>query len=240
MPGKLRRNIDLRVVSYAISVLAESKGNAELAVASQFLAANSLQLAGSLRALIEVCKATAASEAVVRSMEPDQARRTQVMFEALADIVEQQRSGHLAELIELMVVFAKESLDDKDAEHRLVTWAHGLGIDTSPLLIDEEEARIDFVRERRTSENSPRQLPPVNRKDDRYVHILRLAVKNGISSMRVKMSRGRVEVMGTHPTDGEVHLRWVKISMQEAEVLIEAINREISLMSKTAPPRNVA
>lgn len=237
--GKLRRNIDLRLVSFALSVLKDNPDNAELAVASRLISAAALQLSGGLKALIMACRATASSEAIRRSMEPAQARHCEILFEALAESLEQHQKSGFQELIELIVVFASESMDEED-RHGLVVWANSLGLSTEPLVIhDDDDDDIDVVEpddaiRRRTHKPRKRSTREAYR-EDRYEDLAREAIAKGFDKTEVKVARSRVRLYGVHPRNGLVHLRWLRCPMTEADELSQKLNKELASMKRTEP-----
>lgn len=238
-PGKLRRTIDIRLVSFALSVLKDNPSNQELAVASRFLAAATLQLAGGFKALVETCKATAGSQAIRKSMDAAQARRCETLFAALSESLEEYRKGGFQELIELMVVFAGETMDEDD-RHGLVIWANSLGLSTEPLLIhDEDEDDISVVEisdpiRKRAHKPRARTTREAYR-EDRYEDLAREAIAKGFLSTSTKLVGSRVRMYGEHPRRGLVHLRWLWCSTSEAQVLSEKLNKELRSMRTTEP-----
>lgn len=237
--GKLRKKIDLRLVSFALSVLKDNPNNAELAVAARFLAAASLQLAGGFKALVETCKATADSAAIRKSMEPAQARCCQILFEALAESLEDYRKGGLQELTELMVVFAGTTMPDED-QHGLNVWAHSLGLCTDPLVVHEDDhddisiIEINDPIRKRTHKPRKRTTRDAYR-EDRYEDIAREAIAKGFTATEVKLAGSRVRLLGSHSSYGLVHLRWLRCSMSEAQDLSKRLDEELAKMRRTEP-----
>jgi hypothetical protein len=239
--GKLRKKIDLRLVSFALSVLKDNPDNAELAVAARFLAAASLQLAGGLKALSETCKATSSSQAIQNSMERAQARRCEMMFEALSECLDEHRRGELQELIELIVVFASETMSDDD-RHGLVVWAHSLGLSTEPLVMHEDDHQdlpvVEIGDALKKRSHAPRKRTTRSTyREDRYEDIAREAIAKGFKRTTVKMAGSRVRLMGDSPS-GLVHLRWLRCSVNEAQELSRELDEELAKMRRTEPARD--
>jgi hypothetical protein len=241
--GKLRRNLDLRLVSYAISVLNETDGNKELAVAARFLAAASLQLIGGYKALVDTCKASAESEAIRKSMPAEQAKRTCTLFDALAESLEEQRRGTLNELVELIVIFASECMDEGTDKHSLTVWANSLNLDTSPLVVSDEDSESceiveigDPIKRRQHKQRKRSNRSSYSR--DRFEDLIREAIAVGVETAKPKIVGGRIEILGIHPQRGSIHLRWMRSSMSEAEALTIKLNNELEKMRSSEPSRN--
>ncbi|MFA4971469.1 MAG: hypothetical protein WC683_02570 [bacterium] len=235
--GKLRRSLDLRLVSYAIAVLEENKESREVAVTAQACATATMMIAGGTVALIQMCKTAVQSPALKQNMGPDKFRKFEVLFEALGSSIEESWRTSLRELLELLIVFACELADGEEA-HSLHMRAQSLGLDTSPLVVheDDDEDIVEPSDAPRKRDTKPRaRTPRSSYQQDRLEGLVRECIAQGIPATKCKLSDGRVEVTGKHPTHGEVHLRWLRGSMGEGETLCTKINDEIRHFSASDP-----
>jgi len=157
-------------------------------------------------------------------------RKFEVLFEALGESLADSWRTTMRELLELLIVLAAEMSDSEEAQS-LRMRAQALGLDTSPLIVHEDDD-TDGVVEPTTA---PRKQPPKPREHtarssyqrDRLDDLLRECVAMGIGSAKAKFMVGRVEIIGKHPSKGEVHLRWLRSSMGEGEALCTKLNEEI-------------
>jgi hypothetical protein len=211
------------------------------------LAAASLQLVGGYKALVDTCKASAQSEAIQKSMPPERAKRTMILFEGLAESLEEQRDGALNELVELIVIFASCCMEEGTDKHSLMVWANSLNLDTSPLLIHDEESSDDAceiveigdpIKRRQHKQRKRSNRSSYAR--DRFEDLIREAITVGVNTARAKLVGGRIEILGSHPRRGDIHLRWLRSSMSEAEDLTNKLNAELEKMRSSEPSRDNA
>lgn len=183
---------------------------------------------------MDICRASASSDAIRSSVEPAVARRVEVLFEALAESLQQAQNDALQELLETVLVFAAESMEDEpDAQHSLLVWAASLGLDLAPIAVheDDDEDLVPIVEPDSvpTRKKPPPRRPPAQHAyhRERLEDLVAEAIATGMQKTRARLVRGRIEIMGQHPKRGDVHLKWLKTSMQEAESLVLQVNQEI-------------
>ena len=242
--GKLRRSLDLRLVSYAIAVLQENKGSEDVALTAQACATATMMIAGGMVALVQMCKTACQSPTLRHSMGEAKFRKFEILFEALGESLAESWRTTMRELLELLIVFAAEMSEGGEEAQSLRMRAQALGLDTSPLIVHEDDDDEDIVE----PTTAARKQPPKPREHtarssyqrDRLDGLLRECIAVGVGSAKCKLSGSRVEVTGKHPSRGEIHLRWLRGSMGEGEELCARLNEEIRRFNAADPATEAA
>jgi hypothetical protein len=234
----IRRHLDARLVSYALSVV-EGKMDQELAGTLQTCAAACLQAASGILALVMACRATARAPALVRLLDAKQRERLTTLLESVAEVVEDSWKGQLQEVMEVVVVMACSTTDDPEVEANLRSWAHGLRLDTRALAVHEDEDTIEDVVEpdtpmhRREHKRRSRSSRSAYQKE-RCDNLVARAVSMGVHTTRPLLANGQVVIIGQAPR-GQARLAKLRGSMAEAEVLCKQINEQIRQLGVGEP-----
>lgn len=204
MDGVVRRNVDARIISYAIAVLeAQRPVSPEVRTTFHGCAAAALQAASGIVALSIACKSASQSDAFKfdNAREKDQFR---VLLEGLGSTIEDAWAGELKELFEVIVVLAAQASEDND-ELRFRQWAQGLFLDTRPLVVGETtDVRANVEIEDEPAAKRKRTRKHRSSKEvyetERYENLVTKAVALGISSTRPVLSNGQILIVGTGST----------------------------------------
>jgi len=233
MPGKVRRHIDARLVSYAMNLARGSKRNQDVAMVAQTCAVAALQGTSGMAALVQTCRAAATSPAATRGMDPQQAHMFRQFFESVAYSVSQSWMGELQELVEMVVVLSSQIPVSQDDSDRILAWSQGAGIDISPLAVDDSD--VSGQETVLPQEFEPRKRHPRRRNNpakssyrkNRLEDLVKKAICAGVQQTRARIVNSRVEIVGTSGRTDSVHIGWVRGSMRDANTLCDQINTEI-------------
>ena len=231
--GVVRRNVDARIISYAMSVIGDgdsSNAGQEMQAIFQGCAAAALQAASGMVALAIACKAASQSPGVLARFESARDREHfRTLLESLGASIDDAWVGELKELFEVIVVLAAETSSDVD-EQRFRQWAQGLFLDTRPLAIaDSSDVRADVEIED-VPVHKKRVRKVRSSKDvyeaDRYESLVTKAVAMGVSATRAVLAGGQVVIMGM-TNKGEKKLIKLRSSMSDAQGLCSRANEEM-------------
>lgn len=233
--GKMRRTVDLRVVSFARAVISENPGQADVAALSEGLAQAALMVAGGITALSQMCKAAAGTPYLRHSLGAAKYTRMESFLTSIGNSCIETWQDGLKEHLEILLVFARETSLSTDTSHRLAVQGQALGLDLSPLVLHEDDERDEDlveVGQVRTKPSISKCKAPAaqsanNYHRERLADLVQKAIASGVQFAFHRLKGGRVEILGRHPSHGEVHLRWLRGSIREADVLVETVNQEI-------------
>lgn len=230
MEGIVRRNVDARIISYALAVLESNRPiTPELRTTFHGCAAAALQAASGIVALAIACKSAANSNVFKfeSARERDQFR---VLLESLGATIEEAWVGELKEIFEVIVVMAAEAFEGED-EQRFRQWAQGLFLDTRALAVgdtNDVQANIEIDDEpapKRTRTRKPRSSKEVY-EHERYENLVTKAIALGIRTTKPVLANGQILIMGVSD-HGEKKLIKLRGSMDEASKLCSRANEEM-------------
>lgn len=230
MDGVVRRNVDARIISYAIAVLeAQKPVSPELRTTFHGCAAAALQAASGIVALAIACKSASQSDVFKfdNARDKDQFR---VLLEGLGATIEEAWVGELKELFEVIVVLAAEASDGAD-EQRFRQWAQGLFLDTRPLVVgDTSDVRANVEIDDEPATKRKRTRKPRSSKEvyetERYENLVTKAIALGIQSTRPVLTNGQILIVGAG-SSGDKRLIKLRGSMDEATRLCNRANEEM-------------
>lgn len=234
MDGAIRRHVDARLVSYALSVLSEKEIAPELQVVLQACTTAAIQAACGLSALTIACRTAAESPVLAKKFDARQREHVQSLFEGLAATVDESWKADLKELFEVIVVLTCDSMSDPEMESYFRQWAQGTFLDTRPLVVLEDDVQADIEVEDDPEPKRNRVRKPRSSKlayqQERLENLVARAIALGINSMTPVMSTGVILVVGKTDKGREEKLLKVRGSMSEAKELCAAANEEIRRM----------
>ena len=232
--GAVRRHVDARLVSYALSVLGERKIGPELQMTFIGCAGAALQAASGLVALSVACRAAAESPVLAARLDARQLNHVQALLEGLGSTVDECWKGDLKELFEVIVVLACESASTVDEEVRFRQWAQGVFLDTRPLAVLDDNVQADVELDQTPEAKRHRVRKPRSSKDtyqqERLENLVHKAIALGVKDMRPIMISGTIVVVGFSARSKEEKLLKVRGSMSEAKTLCTQANEEIRRM----------
>lgn len=241
--GVVRRNVDARIISYAMAVLRDSQEQSEVIpqIRSVFqgCAAASLQAASGMVALAMACKSASQTPAVLDKFDNTQEKdRFRTLLASLSASIDAAWVGELKELFEVLVVLAVETSPDEEARFR--TWAQGVFLDTRELAMeDPSEVQADVEIEDEVPAKRKRIRKPRSSKDcyeaERFENLVTKAVAMGIQRTSALIAGGQVLIMGecgAGPTKQLIKLRG---SINEAHLLCARVNEEIRKLQVAEP-----
>lgn len=233
MDGAVRRHVDARLVSYALSIVREKEATPELQSTLHQCAALALQAASGVFALGLACKAAAKSPVLTRGLNSRQLAHVRALFEGMSASIEDSWKNDLKELFEVVIVLAADTSGMEDMV-RLRQWGQGVFLDTRPLAIMDEAVVADVERDQAPAAKRHRVRKPRSSKQsyqsERLENLVSRAIARGVACMHPVLTGGHILVVGTG--DGKEHkLLKLRGSMAEANDLCEQANLEISNMN---------
>jgi len=230
--GVVRRNVDARIISYALAVAGEdAEVSKELQITFQGCAAAALQAASGMVALSIACRTASCSPAVLdRFQSARDKQHFQTLMASLGASVDDCWVGELKELFEVIVVLAAKTADPGD-EERFRQWAQGLFLDTRELCIgDSSDVKADVEADEQPEQKRKRVRKPRSSKEvyeeDRYENLVTKAIAMGIAKTRAVLAGGQVLIVGATPA-GDKRLIKLRGSMSDAQAMCERANEEI-------------
>jgi hypothetical protein len=203
--GVVRRNVDARIVSYALAVLSDAKDEASPELQNTFAGAATaaLQAASGIVALAVACKVAATSPAVLQKFDNHKQREQfRTLMEGIGATVDEAWTGELKELLELIIVLSAETSQPAD-EDRIRTWAQGLFLDTRGLRIgDGGEVKPDVEIGDSPAPKRKRQRQPRSSKKayevERYENLVTKAIAMSIDTTKPILAGGQIMVVGVN------------------------------------------
>jgi hypothetical protein len=232
--GIVRRHVDARLISYALSVLKENEIIPELRMTFHGCAAGALQAASGMVALVVACRSAANSPAFDQRLDARQREHVRSLLNGLGATIETAWVQELKEVLELIVVLAAETSATSEDEMRFRQWAQGVFLDTRPLLLVEDDVTADVedttepeakrhrVRKARSSRDTYQR--------ERLENLITRAIAMGVLVTKPVLAGGQVFVVGTGARRTEEKLLKVRGSLREAEQLCKEANEEIRKM----------
>lgn len=232
--GVVRRNVDARIISYALSVAeSDSDASKELQITFQGCAAAALQAASGMVGLSIACRTASNSPAVLDRFESERDKKHfQTLMASLGASVDEAWVGELKELFEVIVVLAAQTSDPGD-EERFRQWAQGLFLDTREMCIGDAhdvKANVEIGDEpehKRRRVRKPRSSKEVY-EQDRYENLVTKAIAMGVQTTRAVLAGGQVMIVGATPK-GDSKLIKLRGSITDAQDMCERANEEIRL-----------
>lgn len=236
--GVVRRHVDARLVSYALSILSDPHLTPEVRMAFTSCAAGALQAASGLVALGVACKSAASSPVLGRRLNARQLQHVQNLLEGIGATIEESWKHDLKELLEMIVVLAAQTSETVEDELRFRTWAQGVFLDTRPMMIVEDDVRADIEIDDTPAHKRNRVRKPRSSKEmyqsERLENLVARAVAMGVTSMHPVMAGGQIQIVGSGAHGREEKLLKLRGSMNEAKELCESANEEIRKMDVVA------
>jgi hypothetical protein len=231
MKGLPRRNVDARVISYAIQIIRNESKSPEVSQVFQACAASALQAASGLVALTIACKAAASSSAVRSNIGSNAEKdRFRILMESVGYSLEQSWTAEMKELFELLIVLAIEH-SPMDEQIRLRTWSQGLFLDTRGIEADETEDVVADVELDDGFEDKPKRVRKLKKSKEIYdsqrlENLVYKAVAMGAKDLEPIFANNQVVIMG-ETSKGRKQIIRIRGSLNEASSLCEKANEEI-------------
>lgn len=234
MEASVRRNVDARLVSYALSVLEEAEATPELRSTFRGCVTAAVQAASGLVALKMACRAASGSPMLGRALSGGQLRRVQTLLDGLASTIEESWQADVKELLEVVVVLACHMAEDDREEMFYRQLAQGVTLDTRDLAMVDDKVTPDIEEDQAPAPKRSRVRKPRSSKDlyqkERLENLVARAIAQGVVDMRATMIGGTIVVLGTDAKKIEQRLLKVRGSMADAEELCEKAMAEIHRM----------
>lgn len=190
-------------------------------------------MAGSgVASTLYACRACADSSLFYRGMNASQKDRFIKFFEALEQIIQEAWCGPLKEALETLMVLACETEDSPEGEIQSRGLAQGVGFDTRPLCIHEDDdiSGVDVLEpntpiRRRIRKKRARCSKEAYQKQ-RLENLVAQALASGVKSTKAVLGNGQVYVVGITPKGG-VKLAKLRGSLSEGEKLCSELNEQL-------------